>query len=101
MMRVARRGIGRGLGLVVALVVAVVGIYVATKTSGRGIKPFTLQETLPKMVADFGAKARVVQIAVSGQNVDFQVIPQDGQLHIRNYDIVSYEVDAGTTGYNR
>jgi hypothetical protein len=86
---------------VVALVAAVVGIYIATQTSGEGIKPYTLQETLPQMVSDFGANARVVQISVSGQNVDYQVIPADGQLHIRNYDVVQYEVDAGTTAYNR
>ncbi len=103
-MRVARRGIRAGLGTVVALVAAVVGIYVATKTSGGGgggIQPYTLQETLPKMVSDFGAKARVVQISTSSQNVDFKVIPSDGRLHIRNYDVVQSEIDAGTTGYNR
>src|ERR1700743_296735 len=59
-----------------------------------------MQETLPQMVSDFGAKARVVQISTSGQNVDFQVIPGDGQLHIRNYDIVQYEGEAGTPGFN-
>ena len=95
------RGIRAGLGTVVALVAAAVGIYIATKTSSEGIKGYTLQETLPQMVSDFGPKARVVQISTSGQNVDFQVIPGDGQLHIRNYDIVQYEVEAGTTGYNR
>ena len=95
------RGMRAGLGTVVALVAAVLGIYIATKAGGGGIKPYTLQETLPRMVADFGAKARVVQISTSGQNVDFQVIPGDGQLHIRNYDIVSSEISAGTTGYNR
>ncbi|HEX3975824.1 MAG TPA: hypothetical protein VHW96_06140 [Solirubrobacteraceae bacterium] len=84
-----------------ALVAAAVGIYIATKTSNEGIKAYTLQETLPKMVSDFGPKARVVQVSTSGQNVDFQVIPGDGQLHIRNYDIVSSEISAGTTGYNR
>jgi hypothetical protein len=94
-------GIRAGLGTVVALVAAAVGIYIATKTSNEGIKAYTLQETLPKMVSDFGPKARVVQVSTSGQNVDFQVIPGDGQLHIRNYDIVSSEISAGTTGYNR
>ena len=97
----AGRGIRAGLGTVVALVAAAIGIYIATKTGTEGIKPYTLQETLPQMVSDFGAKARVVEISTSGQNVDFQVIPGDGQLHIRNYDIVSSEISAGTTGYNR
>jgi len=95
------RGIRAGLGTVAALVAAAVGIYIATRTSHEGVKPYTLQETLPKMVSDFGARARVVQISVSSQNVDYQVIPADGQLHIRNYDIVSFEESAGVTAYNR
>lgn len=85
----------------VAIIIAVVGVYIATKTSSEGLKPYTLQETLPQMVSDFGAKAKVVQISVSHDDVDYQVIPSDGRLHIRNYDVVSYEVSAGTTGYNR
>jgi hypothetical protein len=95
------RGIRAGLGAVVALVAAALGIYIASRTAGGGIKPYTLGETLPKMVADFGAQARVVQISYSADNVDFQVIPRDGRLHIRNYDVVESEIDAGTTGYNR
>ena len=90
-----------GLGTVVALVAAALGIYIAGGTAGGPIKPYTLGETLPKMVADFGAHARVVQISYSADNVDFQVIPRDGRLHIRNYDVVESEIDAGTTGYNR
>lgn len=103
-MRVARRGIGAGLGTVMAVVAAAAGIYIAAKVTGRGnggVKPFTLQETVPRMVGDFGAKTRVVQISVSHNNVDNEVIPSDGRLHIRNYDVVQYEVEAGTTGYNR
>ena len=85
----------------VALVAAAVGIYIAGGTAGGGIKPYTLRETLPKMVADFGARARIVQISASADNLDFRVIPGDGRLHIRNYDVVESEIDAGTTGYNR
>jgi hypothetical protein len=98
---VARRGIRAALGTAVALVIAAVGTYMAAKTSNEGLKPYTLQETLPKMVSDFGAKARIVQILTSDQSVDFRVIPSDGQLHIRNYDVVEADDDAGTVGYNR
>jgi hypothetical protein len=76
-------------------------VYVALKTAGGAIKPYTLQETLPKMVSDFGAKARVVQISVSEDDVDFQVMGGDEQLHIRNYDVVESEISAGTEGYNQ
>jgi hypothetical protein len=96
-----RRGIRAGVVVVVALTAAVAGIAIATKSGAGGIKPYTLQETLPQMVSDFGPKTRVVQISVSSQNVDYQVIPADGRLHIRNYDIVSFEESAGVTGYNR
>jgi hypothetical protein len=98
---VARRGIRAALGTAVALAIAAVGTYMAVKTSNEGLKPYTLQETLPKMVSDFGAKARIVQILTSDQSVDFRVIPSDGQLHIRNYDVVEADDDAGTVGYNR
>jgi hypothetical protein len=74
-----RRGLRTGLGTVVALVAAAVGIYIATKISSAGIKSYTLQETPPEMVSDFGPKARVVQISTSDQNVDFQVIRRRGR----------------------
>jgi hypothetical protein len=95
------RGIKAVLGTAAALVIAAVGTYIAVKTSNEGLKPYTLQETLPQMVRDFGAKARIVQILTSDQSVDFRVIPSDGQLHIRNYDVVEADDDAGTVGYNR
>ena len=101
MMRAARRGIRAGFSAVVALAAAALGIYFATKTSNEGLKPYTLQETLPEMVRDFGATARIVQLSTSDQSVDFRVIPSDGQLHIRNYDVVESDDDAGTIGYNR
>ena len=97
----ARRRIRAGLWTVVALTAAALGIYIAIAGTGDPLKPYTLRETLPKMVADFGAQARIVQISYSEDNVDFQVIPRDGRLHIRNYDVVESEIDAGTTGYNR
>src|ERR1700729_859257 len=100
-MRVAGRRIRAGLWTVVALTAAALGIYIAIGGPGSPLKPYTLGETLPKMVADFGAQARIVQISYSEDNVDFQVIPRDGRLHVRNYDVVESEIDAGTTGYNR
>jgi hypothetical protein len=51
---------------------------------------YTLQGTLPKMIADFGANARVVKIDVNreeeeDQHVVYDVIGADGQLHQRSY----------------
>src|SRR6185312_16302996 len=90
-----------GLGTAAALVAAVAGIFIATNTGGEGVKGYTLKETLPQMVSDFGAATQVVEIGVAHDNVDYKVIPRDGQLHIRNYDLVQYEIQAGTAGYNR
>jgi len=90
-----------GLGTAAALVAAVAGIFIATNIGGEGVKGYTLNETLPQMVSDFGAATQVVEISVAHDNVDYKVIPRDGQLHIRNYDLVQYEIQAGTAGYNR
>jgi hypothetical protein len=98
-----RRILGALVGVAVAFVaVGAVGLVVSGRFSNpSGLPPFTLQETLPKMVKDFGSGARVVEIIVSSEDVTFQVIAADRQLHIRNYEIVSSEIEAGTTGYNR
>ena len=86
-----RNRIGIVLGTLAGVIGAGIGIYFAAfSPSGR---PYNLQGTLPKMVADFGAGARVVQLVVSADNVDFEVIPDDGRLHTRNYDLVSSEIE--------
>lgn len=82
-------------------IVAVAIVAHGTADSNGGLKPYGLQETLPQMVASFGANARVVEIIVGSSGVYYQVIGPDRQLHIRDYSIVESEIDAGTYGYNR
>jgi hypothetical protein len=53
-------------------------------------KPYTLGTTLPKMIADFGGAAKVLEIDVNrededNQYVDYLVIAADGQVHKRDY----------------
>ncbi len=94
---------------VVGVVAAIVGVAIAgvaivghvSFDSNGGLKPYGLRETLPQMVASFGAKARVVEVIVGSSGVYYQVIGADRQLHIRDYSIVESEIDAGTYGYNR
>jgi hypothetical protein len=88
----------------VGALAAIVGVAIAgrvTLDSNGGLKPYGLQETLPHMVATFGANARVVEIIVGSSGTYYQVIGADRQLHIRDYSIVESEIDAGTYGYNR
>lgn len=89
---------------VVGVLAAIVGVAIAGNVSfdsNGGLKPYGLQDTLPQMVASFGANARVVEIIVGSSGVYYQVIGADRQLHIRDYAIVESEIDAGTYGYNR
>lgn len=92
------------------LAMGVVGVLVATagvaiggyfESASSGLRPYNLQETLPEMVAAFGPSARVVEIIVSSNDVYFQVIGADRQLHIRDYAVVESEIEAGTYGFNR
>jgi hypothetical protein len=89
---------------VVGVLAAIIGVAIAGHIgvdSNGGLKPYGLHETLPEMVASFGADARVVEIIVGSSGVYYQVIGADGQLHTRDYAIVESEVDAGTYGFNR
>ena len=89
---------------VVGAVAAIVGVAIAGHVgsdSNGGLKPYGLRETLPQMVASFGANAPVVEIIVGSSGVYYQVIGADRQLHIRDYSIVESEIEAGTYGYNR
>jgi hypothetical protein len=86
-----------GIGL---LVQAVIGVI-------NDEKPFTLQSTLPKMIADFGRDAGVVQIDVNRENdddqyVDYLVLGTDGMVHRRDY-VLSKHLNPGqdTPGYSR
>jgi hypothetical protein len=90
-----------GAAGVLAAIGAVALAGSAAFDSNGGLKPYGLQETLPQMVASFGANARVVEISVGSSGVYYQVIGADRQLHTRDYEIVQSEIEAGTTGYNR
>jgi hypothetical protein len=64
---------------------------------------YTLQATLPKMIADFGANARVVRIDVNreedeDQHVLYEVIGADGRLHQRSYVLSQSPTGDGGTG---
>ena len=95
-------GVVGALAVLVGVVIVGVSIvgHVSLDSNG-GLKPYGLQETLPEMVASFGANARVVEIIVDDSGVYYQVIAADRRLHIRDYSIVESEVEAGTYGYNR
>jgi hypothetical protein len=95
-------GVVGALAVIVGVAVAGVAIvgHVSFDSNG-GLKPYGLQETLPQMVASFGANARVVEVIVGSSGVYYQVIGADRHLHIRDYSIVESEIDAGTYGYNR
>lgn len=98
-----RFGLKRLVVGLVALTAAVTGVAIVLGAAdpNGGLKPYGLQETLPKMVSSFGANARVVKIIVGSSGVYYQVIGSDHRLHIRDYSIVQSEIEAGTTGYNR
>jgi hypothetical protein len=96
-------GFKRVVVVAVGLVLAVAGVAIGGyfESASHGLRPYSLQETLPKMVAAFGSNARVVEIIVGSSDVYFQVIGADRQLHIRDYAVVESEIEAGTYGYNR
>lgn len=79
------------LAAVIASVAAGVGCGLAGGNSSD--PPYTFQETLPKMVSDFGANARVADIDVSVGDVDavvYQVIGTDGRVHLRDYRLGTF-----------
>jgi hypothetical protein len=97
-------GLKRLIVGVVGVLAAVAGVAIAGHIgddSNGGLKPYGLQETLPQMVAAFGANARVVEIIVGSSGVYYQVIGADRRLHIRDYSIAESEIEAGTYGYSR
>jgi len=82
-----------------ALVGGGIGIYFAYFFKGGS--PYSFRETLPQMVSSFGADARVVQIQVSSDNVDYQVITRNSQLRDRAYILRLSRVQGGGTGNTR
>jgi hypothetical protein len=99
----ALRNLNRGwpnvLWVCLALAGAGVGIYFSFFFKGGS--PYSLQETLPKMVSAFGSDARAVQILVSSDNVSYEVIARDGLLHRRVYNLLFSRVVRGRTGKSR
>jgi hypothetical protein len=89
----------RTLGTVFGVLGAAVGIYFGVFFKGGS--SYTLQETLPKMVSDFGANARTVEILASTDNVKYEVIGADGLLHTHVYGLEYSRVVGGGTGKTR
>lgn len=63
-------GVVGALAVVVGVAIAGVAIvgHVSFDSNG-GLKPYGLQETLPQMVASFGANARVGEVIVGSSSV--------------------------------
>jgi hypothetical protein len=83
--------------LVVGFVIWLITFIISNTTA------YTLQGTLPKMIADFGANARVVEIDLDreedkDQHVLYDVIGADGQLHQRSYVLSQSPTNNGGTG---
>jgi hypothetical protein len=89
-----------GAAAVLAAIAAVALAGHIGSDSNGGLKPYGLRETLPQMVASFGANARVVEIIVGSSGIYYQVIGPDQRLHIRDYSIAESEIEAGTYGFN-
>ena len=99
----ALRDLPRGwvslLWLCLAAVGGGAGIYFAYFFNGGA--PYSFRETLPKMVSALGADARVVQILVSSDSVDYEVITRHGMLQQRDYTLQFSRVSGGGTGKTR
>ena len=76
-----------------------VGIYFAFFFKGGS--PYTLQETLPEMISDYGRNARVVELQDSTDDIVYRVIASDGLLHERDYELQFSETSNGGTGMTR
>jgi hypothetical protein len=81
------------------LVGAGVGVYFAFFFKGGS--PYTLQETLPQMISDYGANARVVQLQDSTDDITYRVLGPDGLLHERDYELQFSRTAGGGTGKTR
>jgi hypothetical protein len=83
-----------GRCLILAVVIASVAAGGCGLVGGNSSDPpYTFQETLPKMVSDFGASARVADIDVSVGDVDavvYAVIGTDGRVHMRDYRLGTF-----------
>lgn len=92
-------GVRNGAFTALGLVGAGVGIYFAFFFKGGS--PYTLQETLPQMISDYGPSARVVQLQDSTDDITYRVIGPDGLLHERDYELQFSRTAGGGTGMTR
>jgi hypothetical protein len=88
------------IGLVGGIGFSVIHAVITSTTA------YTLQGTLPKMIADFGSGARVVEIDVNreedaDQHVEYLVIGADRRLHRRSYVLSETPTPSGGTGSGR
>ncbi len=86
------------LGLVAA---GIFGIPKLLDEAGISGDPWTFEETLPEVTDDFGEDAKVVSISAGGGAVKYEVIGDDGQVHVRDYFVESEDLSGAATGQTR
>ena len=87
------------IGFFAIVFVVVVALITGAGSSGQHQRSYS--STLGDAQKQFGADARVVKIDADEGGVEYEVLNHDASLVlIRNYTVSSYEISAGTTGYN-
>jgi len=76
------------LPLLGLLAVGLVFIVILLIRAGFDDSDWTFEETLPKMIDEFGEDARVLSVAVGGSSVFYEVIEPGGTLRSREYRLV-------------
>jgi hypothetical protein len=69
----------------IALVAAVgIGLAIYVVVTNRNATT-ALDQTLPQMVSDYGANARIVKLDVADDDIGYDVVLPNGSLHHRRY----------------
>jgi hypothetical protein len=79
---------------VASVVVIMVGVFVFLGNSDD--PPYSFRETLPHVVSDFGANARVADIRVSADDVVYEVMTSDGLVHVRDYHLADRPAESNS-----
>jgi hypothetical protein len=83
-----------------AAAAAVVGFLLLVGNSDDS--PYSFQDTLPRMVSDFGADARVADIQVDGEagEIRYEIMASHGLVHVRDYRLSYVQLQhTGRTHY--
>lgn len=98
--RVARSPLG--IVLILGLVAAgVFGIPKLLEEAGISGDSWTFDDTLPEVTGDFGEDAKVISISVGGGSVKYEVIGDDGLVHVRDYIVETEHLSGGGQGRTR